>query len=161
MKIVRKTLTAIVPILVLGLAGVLIHALSGGEGKKAGEKLSPEETVLLFNRYMLSGEVDSAGRLCTEQMSGHIGRFSEVRAEISSRDSSVLSAAERMMDSVGVDISGAEKTDDGRVLVHYRITSPIPGFEGIAKVAELAEHSQHGEGGSVWKIEKIRNGEAD
>lgn len=159
MKILRKIAVAAAPILVLGLAGVLVRALSAGDGHKSAEKLSPEETVLVFNRYMLSGECDSAGSLCTEQMSGHLGRYREVWADIQSQDSVVRSAAGRMLDSVEVRISGTEKTDNGRILVHYRISSPIPGSVEKTRVAELAEHKLHGEGGSVWRIEKILDGE--
>ncbi len=159
MKILRKIAIAAAPILVLGLAGVLVRALSAGDGHKSAEKLSPEETVLVFNRYMLSGECDSAGSLCTEQMSGHLGRYREVWEELQSQDSVVRSAAGRMLDSVEVHISGTEKADNGRILVYYRISSPVPGPVEKIKVAELAEHKLHGEGGSVWRIEKILDGE--
>lgn len=153
MKIPEKIAIAVAPILVLGMAGVLIHALSAEGGSKG--KLSPEETVLAYNRYMLSGETDSAGSLCTEQMSGHMGRFREVWSEIQRQDSVVVSAAERLLDSVEVHVSGTEKADDGRVLVRYSLTSAIPGSVEKLRVAELSEHKLHGEGGSVWRIEKI------
>lgn len=159
MKILRKIAVAVVPILVLGLAGVLIRALSAGERSNVKEKLSPEETVLAYNRYMLSGECDSAGRLCTEQMSGHMERYREVWSEIEEQDSVVITAAEQLLDSVEVHIYGTEKTEDGRVLVHYGLTSAMPGASEKFKVAELSEHKLHGEGGSVWRIEKVADGE--
>lgn len=159
MKTVRKIAIAVAPILVLGLMGVLVRALSDGRGDRAGGSLSPEETVVAFNRYMLAGDVDSAGRLCTEQMSWHIGRFREAWDEIERQDSAVCSAAERLLGGVDIHISGTEKTGNGRTAVHYRLTSPISGHEEKIKVAELVEHKLHGGEGSVWRIEKIRDGE--
>ena len=161
MKIVRKIAVAVVPILVLGLVGLLIQVLSEQDGGRGRGNLSPEETVEEFNRHMLSGDVDSAGIYCTEQMSRHIGRLLEAWEEIGRQDSVVCSAAASLLEGVDIHITGTEKAGNGRVLVHYRIIPQIPGAEEKVKVAELAEHRQHGEGAGVWMIEKIRNGEED
>lgn len=161
MKIVRKIAVAVVPILVLGLVGLLIQVLSEQDGGQGRGSLSPEETVEEFNRHILSGNIDSAGIYCTEQMSRHIGRLREAWGEIERRDSAVCSAAVRLLEGADIHISGTEKADNGRVLVHYRIVAKVQGYEAKAKVAELVEHRQHGEGASVWMIEKIRNGEED
>lgn len=156
MKILRKIATAIAPIVLLGIAGVAIWALSGRDAGGNAERLSPEATVEEFNRFMLSGQWDAAGDLCGEPMAHYIGRFRNAWEEIEDRDSSVFSAAQQLFDSVGVKISGTEKAPGGRILVHYVISSSVPGYGEKEKVAELAEHKLQDNGERVWRIVDIR-----
>lgn len=156
MKTLRKIATAIVPIAVLGLAGVVIWAVSGRDVPGNSDILSPEATVEEFNRFMLSGQWDAAEGLCGEPMSRYISTFRNAWEEIQERDSSVFSAAQALLDSVEVEISGTEKAGSGKVLVHYVINSSVPGHEEKRKVAELAEHRSQDEGGRVWRIESVR-----
>lgn len=156
MKTLRKIATAIAPIVVLGVAGVVIWAVSGRNAAGNAELLSPEATVEEFNRLMLSGQWDAAENLCVEPMSRYIGRFRDAWEEMEDRDSSVFSAAQMLLDSVEVNISRTERAGSGKVLVHYAISSSVPGYEGKRKVAELAEHRTQDEGKKVWRIESIR-----
>lgn len=148
--------TAIAPIFLLGLAGVVIWAVSGRGAAGDQKPLSPEATVAEFNRFMLSGQWDAAEDLCGEPMSRYIGRFREAWEEMEDRDSSVFSAAQRLLDSVKVDVTRTEKAGSGRILVHYVIDSSVPGYEGKRNVAELAEHKSRDEGKKVWRIESIK-----
>ena len=157
----RRVAMVVAPLLVLGLFGMVIRAVSG-PGKADGDSdLTPGQAVEAFNRMLLAGRWEEAsGMTDGEDMEKYIAGFRGAWEESQSRDSAVMAAAAKILDSTAIIVTDTEKDRAGNFHVFYTISSGLPGHEGIGRMASVTKKHGEGERGAVWKITEIRERKA-
>ncbi len=157
----RRVAMVVAPLLVLGLFGMVIRAVSG-PGKADGDgDLTPGQAVEAFNRMLLAGRwEEAAGMTDGEDMEKYIAGFRGAWEESRSRDSAVMAAAARIIDSTVIIVNDIDKDRDGKCHVHYTISAVLPGMENLERTAGLKKIQTEGEEAETWKITEIREGRA-
>ena len=157
----RRVAMVVAPLLVLGLFGMVIRAVSG-PGKADGDgDLTPGQAVEAFNRMLLAGRwEEAAGMTDGEDMEKYIAGFRGAWEESQSRDSAVMAAAARIIDSTVIIVNDIDKEGGGKCHVHYTISAVLPGMENLERTAGLKKIQTEGEEAETWKITEIREGRA-
>lgn len=157
----RRIAMVVAPVLVLGLAGVVIRAVSGLGNADGDGGMTPGQAVEAFNRMLLAGRWEEAAGLTDgEDMEKYIAGFRGAWEESQSRDSAVMAAAARIIDSTVIIVNGIDRGRDGRCHVHYTISAVLPGMENLERTARLKIIREEGEEAEAWKITEIREGRA-
>ena len=136
----RKVLGAMAAI-ILTVAGC-----GGGNEKKAGEAMGPEETVEAFCRAVARGDFAAAMTLCdTTAMSPYIRKYAEAWDMLAKKDSGATAIAGAILSEAEFVFEKTVKDGDSRTMT-YTI-----GKDGMTKRKTATVKKEEG----VWKVERI------